>query len=161
MSKFSLLIASCFLVGSQLHADSIQTLTITSLTASAFGSAPLVMFTASGPSVRISGQQGPASPPSGLLIGTPIGPISFALPPNGAPPLVFLGGTIGTTIVQLEPPSGLPTGGALVSGTPHQLVPASAETITFPGTVKGEYPAFACGTSELPPLPCTGPQIAN
>ena len=55
MSKCSLLIASCFLFGTQLCADPIQTLTITSLTASASGSAPLVRFTGSGPSVTISG----------------------------------------------------------------------------------------------------------
>ena len=64
-----------------------------------------------------------------------------------------------TTIVQLEPPTGL-FFGPVVSGTPNQLVPAAAETISFRGTVKGEYPAFACGKSEIPPN-CTGPQIAN
>ena len=58
MSKYSFLIASCFLFGTQLHADPIQTLTVTFLTASSSGTGPLVSFMASGPSLNLSGQQG-------------------------------------------------------------------------------------------------------
>src|SRR5438270_606844 len=128
MSKCSLLIASCFLFGTQLCADPIQTLTITSLTGSTNGSANItfVMFSGSGPlgSFEIAPMTvgGCAGCSSGAISGMPIGPVSFGVSPN-VEGVLTIGGTQRPVLLE---------GDAFASGTTNLLVPNTApSSVTF------------------------------
>jgi hypothetical protein len=154
MSKYSLLLASVFLFGSQVTADPIQNLVITSLTASLpEGPNGPISFFGSGPGVTISGSQGIISPNPVGPVGVPIGFVNMELPPVDSEPNLMLNGIIGgTTTVQLE-------GGGFISGSTDALVPLNG-TVNVPASVDTVYSAFACGSTQLPPN-CTGPQVAN
>jgi len=153
MRKYFLFIASSVLFGSQLAANPIQDLTITSLTASWGPDGGPISFSGSGPSVTIGGwSQGLSSPPIPYTEGAPIGAFSFNLSPNLLP-ILSLGGTVDGTPVSLQRP------GPVVSGSTNLPAPVNG-TVSFAATVAGTYAAYACGASEAPPN-CTGSQVAN
>lgn len=154
MLKSFVFIASSFLLGSQLVADPIQNLTITSLTASWGGTFGPITFSGSGPSVTIGGSlQRPISPLVTYSESAPIGTFSFNLSPSL--PIFVLGGTVDGSPVRLQQP------GPVVSGSTNLTPPASGNgTVSFAATVAGTYAAYACGPSEVPPN-CTGAQVAN
>jgi hypothetical protein len=153
MSKYFLVLAAFFLFGTQLTADSIQNLEITSLTVSQVY--PLngeISISASGPSFTISGSGGDLSPqPPLYVIGSSIGTFGVYASP-GLPVLSPFSGLLNGITVMIQ-------GAPVVSGTTNSPVPENG-TVTMPATVNGEYLAFSCGSSQFPPN-CTGPQIAN
>jgi PEP-CTERM motif len=157
MRKCSLLIASCFLFGTQLCADPIQTITISSLTGSTNGSlnVTFVTFSGSGPlgSFELAPMtKGECSVCGGATSGMPIGPASFGVSsPSGDEGLLTIGGTQRPVLLE---------GSVFAFGGTNLLVPDTATSVTFPGTAKVDFAAFACGTHQFSP-PCTGPQIAN
>jgi hypothetical protein len=154
MRKYFLFIASSVLFGSQLVADPIQDLTITSLTASWGPDGGPISFSGSGPSVTIGGwSQGLSSPPFPYAEGAPIGAFSFNLSPTNFFTVLARGGTVDGAPVGLQRP------GPVVSGSTNLPAPVNG-TVSFAATVAGTYTAFACGPSEAPPN-CTGSQGAN